>query len=201
MEERIKDIIGTSLKSSFSYKEYRKLVKDLVKEKSNTGQYKTEELAEYTMLNDRRMNRWDKTFKIDEEQVAKISQYNKSITWLVLTESWCGDAAHIMPVINKVASLNHLIDFKVVLRDENVELMNSFLTNGNQSIPKMIAIDTESGDVLKTYGPRPSEATQLVNDYKETHGILTSEFKEDLQKWYNKNKGQNIFNDLIRKTN
>ena len=75
--------------------------------------------------------------------------------------------------------------------------MNSFLTNGNQSIPKMIAIDTESGDVLKTYGPRPSEATQLVNDYKETHGILTSEFKEDLQKWYNKNKGQNIFNDLI----
>ena len=194
----VKEIIKTSLENSFSYSEYIELVKGLVEENSTTGEHKTEALANYTMLNDRRMKRWDKTLKVGEDQVAKIGQYDKKITWLVLTESWCGDAAHIMPIMNKVALLNDSIDFKVVLRDDNLELMNSFLTNGNQSIPKMITIDTKSGEVLNTYGPRPTLATQMVNDYKEEHGKLTPEFKEDLQKWYNKDKGQNVLDDLIK---
>ena len=197
----VKEIIKSSLKNSLSYDEYRELVKGLVNENSTTGEQKSEALANYTMLNDRRMKRWDKTLKVSDEQVDLINQSNKKITWLVLTESWCGDAAHLMPVMNKVASLNDSLDFKVVLRDENLELMNSFLTNGNQSIPKMIAIDSKSGDVLNTYGPRPSEATQMVNDYKEAHGKLTPEFKEDLQKWYNKDKGQNALGDLIKLLN
>ena len=118
-------------------------------------------------------------------------------TWLVLTESWCGDAAHLMPVINKVAELNKGIDFKVVLRDENEALMNQFLTNGGKSIPKLIIIDNETGNVQNTFGPRPTEATKLVHDYKTKHGKLTPEFKEDLQGWYNKNKGQNAISDLV----
>ena len=187
-KKSVTEIIKTSLKNSFSYDNYKNLVKGLVQEESTTGKQKTAALANYTMLNERRMKRWDKTLKIGEEQVDIIGQYDKKTTWIVLTESWCGDAAHVMPVMNKVASLNEFIDFKVVLRDENLELMNSFLTNGNQSIPKMIAIDTESGEVLNTYGPRPTQATQMVKDYKEDHGQLSPEFKEDLQRWYNKDK-------------
>ncbi|MFT6128261.1 MAG: hypothetical protein ACJAVA_002761 [Flavobacteriaceae bacterium] len=197
-KKSVKEIIKTSLKNSFSYDEYKELVKRLVQEESTTGEQKTEVLANYTKLNHRRMKRWDKTLKIGDKQVNEIGQYDKKVTWLVLTESWCGDAAHIMPVINRVTSLNNLIDFKVVLRDENLELMNSFLTNGNQSIPKMIAIDNETGEVVSTYGPRPSDATELVNEYKQKHGKLTPEFKEDLQRWYNKDKGQNALDDLIK---
>ena len=37
----------------------------------------------------------------------------------------------------------------------------------------------------------------MVLDYKTEHGSLTPEFKEDLQGWYNKNKGQNIISDII----
>jgi thiol-disulfide isomerase/thioredoxin len=194
----VNKIIKTSLKSSYTYLEYKELLEGLVQENSTTGKEKTEDLDNYTMLNDRRMKRWDKTLKIGEKQVGEIDQYDKKTTWLVVTESWCGDAAHVMPVMNKVASLNDSIDFKVVLRDENLELMNSFLTNGNQSIPKMIVIDNESGEVISTYGPRPSEATELVNEYKQKHGKLTPEFKEDLQRWYNKDKGQNALDDLLK---
>ena len=200
-KKSVTKIIKTSLKNSFSYDSYKNLVKGLVQEESTTGEQKTAALANYTMLNERRMKRWDKTLKIGEEQVDIIGQYDKKTTWIVLTESWCGDAAHVMPVMNKVASLNEFIDFKVVLRDENLELMNSFLTNGNQSIPKMIAIDTESGEVLNTYGPRPTQATQMVKDYKEDHGQLSPEFKEDLQRWYNKDKGRNALDDLIKLLN
>jgi thiol-disulfide isomerase/thioredoxin len=142
------------------------------------------------------MKRWDKTVKVSEEIEKRIAKFNQKITWLVLTESWCGDAAHLMPVMNKIAELNENIDFKVILRDKNDELMNQFLTNGSKSIPKLIVIDNETGDVLNSYGPRPNEATKMVSDYKNDHGKLTLEFKEDLQRWYNKDKGQSTLKDL-----
>ncbi len=193
----INDIISESLKKGMSYSDYRNLVSNLVEEKSTTGLEKTEALANYTQLNDRRMKRWDKTMKVSEEVKSKVENFNKKVTWLVISESWCGDAAHIMPVINKVAELNENIDYKVVLRDENEQLMNQFLTNGGKAIPKLILIDNETNEVLNTFGPRPVVATDMVNAYKSEYGQITPEFKEDLQRWYNKDKGQSTVEDLL----
>ncbi|WP_034062662.1 thioredoxin family protein [Lacinutrix jangbogonensis] len=193
----LKNIINNSLHKAITYQDYRDLVKDLVAKESTTGNVKTEALVNYTMLNDRRMKRWDKTVKVAEAVQEKVSNLKVNQTWLVLTESWCGDAAHVMPVISKIADLNDNIAFKVVLRDENEALMNQFLTNGGQSIPKLIMIDNNTNEIINTFGPRPTEATKLVNAYKEEHGKLTPEFKEDLQGWYNKNKGQNAIEDLV----
>lgn len=190
-------IIEDSLKESMSYSEYRNLVVDLVSNESTTGTEQSADLVNYTLLNDRRMRRWDKTIKVSSEVVEKVKEFQKDITWLVLTESWCGDAAHVMPVINKIADLNDHIDFRVVMRDEHEDLMNEFLTNGGKSIPKLIAYDNSTGDVFNTYGPRPSTATQMVDDYKMNNGGLTAEFKEDLQRWYNKDKGQTTIQDLL----
>lgn len=190
-------IIQASIDNSVSYQEYRDLVKQLSDDNSNSGIEKTESLADYTKLNNKRMKRWDKTIKISEQAKEKISNFNKSTTWLIITESWCGDAAHVIPVINRVAELNPNINIKIVLRDDNLELMDMFLTNGGRAIAKVIMLNNETGEVISTYGPRPSEATNLVNEYKEKHGKLTPEFKEDLQQWYNKNKGQNIIEDMI----
>lgn len=192
----IQNIIKDSLKKSMSYNEYRELVEQLVANNSTTGNDKSEAMVNYTMLNDRRMKRWDKTVKVSEEDKATIEAYNKKATWLLISESWCGDAAHIVPAINKVAELNNSIDLRIVLRDDNPELMDEFLTNGGKAIPKLIIIENE--DVVNTFGPRPSEATQLVVDYKAKHGKITAEFKEDLQRWYNKNKGQNVIKDLVK---
>jgi len=193
----INDTISDSLENSITYNDYRNLVKQLVEENSTTGKEKTEALVNYTMLNDRRMKRWDKTVKVSDEMKAKIEKNNTKITWLVITESWCGDASHIMPVINKVAELNSNIDYRVVLRDENDALMNQFLTNGGKSIPKLVMINNETNTVVNTFGPRPTVATDMVNAYKTEHGQLTPEFKEDLQRWYNKDKGQSILEDLV----
>tara|TARA_R110002167_G_scaffold69375_3_gene195483 strand:+ start:27530 stop:28150 length:621 start_codon:yes stop_codon:yes gene_type:complete len=188
-------IITESLQHSMSYKAYRELMKKLVAEKGTTGLEKTEALINYTVLNDRRMNRWDKTLKLSEESQTRLAHFHENISWLVITESWCGDAAHIVPVLNKLAEAIN-IDFRVVLRDENLELMDTFLTNGARAVPKLIMIDNVTGDVINTFGPRPNEATQMVIDYKEKHGVITPEFKEDLQLWYNKDKGESIIKDI-----
>jgi len=190
-------IIKESINGGISYRDYRELVEQLADEHSNTGIEKTEALANYTKLNDRRMRRWDKTIKISKETQQKISEFNQKMTLLIITESWCGDAAHVIPALNKMAELNPNIDVKLVLRDENLELMDMFLTKGGRAIPKVIMIDDETGAVLSTYGPRPSEASSYVNRFIAKNGSLTPEFKEDLQHWYNGDKGQNIIKDVI----
>jgi len=189
--------ITESLKKSYTYPEYRTLVSDLVATNGATGPDQSEAMANYTMLNDKRMKRWDKTIKITEDAKQKIADFKGDFTWVVLTESWCGDAAHVVPAIQKVAELNENIDLKIVLRDENEALMDQFLTNGGKSIPKLIMLNNTTGEVVGSYGPRPTEATAMVNDYKAKHGALTPEFKEELQRWYNKNKGQAVVNDML----
>ena len=169
----------------------------MAKENKTSGLDITEAAIKFTKLNDSRMKRWDKTLKITDDDQAKIKSFNQPITWLVISESWCGDSAHILPVLNKIAEMNGHIDLKIVFRDKNPHLMDMFLTYGNNAIPKLIIIDKLSEDVLTTYGPRPSIATEYVNRFKAMHGKLTPEFKQDLQHWYNNNKGQNIIDDIV----
>ena len=194
----ILDIINTSLAQAITYEDYKGLVKELVKNQSTTGPDKSEAMVNYTMLNDRRMKRWDKTVKVSDVIRERLSTFSRNVTWLVITESWCGDAAHVLPVINKLAELHNGIDLKLVMRDENECLMNEFLTNGGKAIPKLIMINNQTKEVVGTYGPRPSQVTKLVNEFKSLNGKLTSDFKEDLQRWYNMDKGQNTLEDLLK---
>ncbi|GGZ85263.1 thioredoxin family protein [Algibacter mikhailovii] len=191
-------VIKSALERSISYKSYRALVKQLAKDSSSTGLEKTKAFANYTKLNDKRMARWDKTIKVPKIAQDIISEFNHRITLLVITESWCGDAAHVIPVLNKIAELNSNLSLRLVLRDENPELMDRFLTFGNKSVPKVIIIDNESGAVIQTYGPRPTEAANYVRRFKSKHGTLTPHFKEDLQHWYNNDKGQNVIQDITQ---
>lgn len=191
------DLIQEALKKAISYTEYRELVTNLTKNDKSTGPTQTDELANFTKLNDRRMKRWDKTFKIDQAVTDTIEEVAKNHTWLVLTESWCGDAAIALPVMKKVTDLNPSVSLKLVMRDENEALMNRFLTNGGKSIPKLVAIDNDSQKVIGTWGPRSQNATKLVEDHKALHGTILPEFKEELQVWYNTDKGQSILKELL----
>ena len=198
MELVIEDLIKKGLASSYSYSAYRTLVSDLAEKGEATGPEQSEALSQYTQLNNSRMRRWDKTLKFSDEAVAKIKAVDQKISWLVLSESWCGDASPALPVMNKITEINPNISLSIILRDENLDIMNQFLTNGGMSIPKLIAIDEEESAVVATWGPRSMKATQLVEDYKAEHGMLTPEFKQDLQMFYNKDKGQSILEDLLK---
>jgi hypothetical protein len=192
----MKKIIEKSLKTAISYSGYRSLVKNLLIKGKSTGTEQSEDLTNYSMLNDRRMKRLDKTIKISEETIQEFQKVKRPQTWLVLTEGWCGDAAQSLPILNKIASYTANIDLKIVLRDENLDLMDLFLTNGGRSIPKLIVLDKDN-NVLDFWGPRPTIATKMVTDYKEKNGILDPQFKQDLQVWYNKDKGKSVQKDFI----
>lgn len=193
----MKHILENSLKTAQSYTEYKKLVLDLLKEGKSTGMNQNEDLFHFSKLNNQRMKRLDKQTKLNNETLSKAQKINRDFTWLVLTESWCGDAAQTLPVINKFAEANEKIDFKVVLRDENEELMNQFLTNGSKSIPKLIVVDNDSKEVVGSWGPRSAKAAKMVVDYKEKHGKIDAKLKTDLQNWYNEDKGLQIEMEMV----
>lgn len=197
MGETVQELIRESLPEAKSYPAYRELVAKLAQEGKTTGPEQTDALINYTRLNDRRMKRWDKTLKFDQSTIESIEKVKGDITWLVLTESWCGDASPALPVMYKISELEPNIGLKIILRDEHPELMNRFLTNGNRSIPKLIAFDSRNLEVLYEWGPRSKSATELVDNYKKVHGTLTPEFKENLQVWYNKDKGKSVVEDLL----
>ncbi|MCF6297889.1 MAG: thioredoxin family protein [Flavobacteriaceae bacterium] len=193
----MKELIQNSIKKAKSYIEYKKLISDLIKEGKSTGINQNDELLNYTKLNEKRMKRLDKKTKLSETAILKSQKIEKNFTWLILTESWCGDAAHTLPVLNKFAEANSKIDLKVVFRDENDDLMNQFLTHGSKSIPKLIVIDKKSNTVVNSWGPRSKKATNLLNEYKEKNGKIDTHIKKELQYWYNNDKGKSIENDIV----
>jgi len=189
--------IAPALAKSYSYQDYRKVVSQLIKEGKSTGNNQSDDLLHYSELNETRMNRLEKTIQITTEVQMQISQMDKKYTWLVISEGWCGDAAQILPIINKMAELSENIDLRIVFRDENEALMNDFLTNGGKSIPKLIVLD-EANNVLGDFGPRPEPARKLIADYKTKNGVVDEPIKVELQKWYLHDKGITTQNEIIQ---
>src|SRR6056300_75582 len=159
----MKDIIKKSLQKTYTYQAYKDLVKTLLLEGKSTGPNQSEDLTNYSLLNDKRMKRLDKTIKTLDDTKQFLKTIKSPQTWLVLTEGWCGDAAQNLPVIHRMAEVNSNINLQLVLRDENLELMDLFLTNRGRSIPKLIALDKDL-NILFTWGPRPQTATNMVLD-------------------------------------
>ena len=192
----LKNIITTALENAISYSDYLTLIDKLVAEEKTTGPKQHEDLVYYTKLNAQRTNRLNKTIKLDAELASNIQRLEEQYTWLVITESWCGDAAQILPLFQKLAEQNVKITLKLVLRDENEELMNQFLTNGGKSIPKLIILDKDL-NVKGTWGPRPVEAQTLYDSWKnDPNKPPYKEFQVELQKWYLKDKGVSTFQEI-----
>ncbi|MEO6175561.1 MAG: thioredoxin family protein [Flavobacterium circumlabens] len=194
----MKSIVAKALFNSYSYSEYRKLVTDLLSEGKSTGDVQSESLTHYTSLNEARMNRLEKTIKIAEDTIEKLQKLENHYIWLVISEGWCGDAAQILPIINKMAQgSDKKVDLRIVLRDANEELMSQYLTNGGRAIPKVIVICKEAGIVRTDWGPRPKGATELMANYKKEFGVIDEKIKTDLQLWYLADKGVSVQEELL----
>ncbi|WP_348813149.1 thioredoxin family protein [Flavobacterium maritimum] len=194
----MKASVVKALFNSYTYSEYKKVVSDLLEVGKSTGMRQSEELTHYTLLNETRLRRLDKTIKISEENVSKLHALKKQYIWLVIAEGWCADGAQSLPVFDKMAlETDGKIDLKIVLRDDNDDVMNDFLTNGARAIPKLIVIDKATGNVVGDWGPRPAGAVELIQNYKKEHGVVDETAKADLQMWYFHDKGLSTQNEIM----
>ena len=185
------------LKNAKDFPSYMALVAQCAANKCTTGEDPLPERIEATILNAQRMKRIDKQVVIDETIAEEVKSLKDKWNWVVLAESWCGDGAQNIPVIAKIASLSPNIDLKIVLRDENPELMQNYLTNGSKSIPKLICFKEQTREEIGIWGPRPSAIQQMVVSYKKQNpDVPHDEFVKNLHTWYAKDNGQSIQSDL-----
>lgn len=149
---------------------------------------------DYRKLNFQRSSRLEKTFIPTDETKQLFSEINQQQKWIVITESWCGDSAQNLPVIAKLAQLSGLIEFKIVLRDSNLEFMDLHLTNGGRAIPKLIVFD-ENDNELFQWGPRPVEAQNLFTRLKND-GMPKPDINKELHLWYGRNRGKEVEREI-----
>lgn len=192
----IQKVAQECIDNAFTYEAYREALDNLLIEEPTLISYSDSQLVDYTRLNVTRMQRIDKTNRLLDPLRTAGRAVNRSVYWLVITEGWCGDAAQSLPIIVEAAQTTPKIDLRFLLRDNNVDLMEQFLTNGSRSIPKLIMIDQKTNEVLGEWGPRPETLTTLIPEFKKEVGEDKQQFSMKIQRWYNKDKGKAIMRDL-----
>lgn len=174
----------------YTYESYLKAFENWVQKKQSSKPNASESLTEFTRLNLARTQRLHKTIELEPALKKAVQNLQHVYTWIVLTEAWCGDSAQTLPVLAELAKLNsEKIKLYIVLRDENPDLMNNYLTNGTKSIPKLIVFDDSMGKEVFTWGPRPAPAQEMLFAWKRNpQGKTWAEFETDLHSWYAKDK-------------
>ena len=110
-----------------SWPEYLAYFKKIVDKEIAVEPYNEQEFYDYTKLNWSRTNRWLKTNALLDDVKAQIASLDIAQKWIVITEPWCGDAAHIVPILYMMSQANPKIDFKIQFRDDGSEI-DKYLT-------------------------------------------------------------------------
>lgn len=192
------------IQNTMTYEGYRQLINDLLAEGKTTGPNQSEAMTHYTELNVTRMKRLDKRTKLNESLKEQLTAIDTPQIWLVISEGWCGDAAQIVPILNAMANENSNIELKFILRDDNLEVMDAYLTDGGRGIPKLIVLNTATLEEIGTWGPRPQPAQKLLHEFKANPDETYAEFGKRLQLWYARDKTQTTqkeLEDLLKEWN
>ena len=146
----------------------------------------------YIPINQKRVKRIRKalaTKGLREELAEVATTLPHGARMLVLNEFWCGDGAQILPVHEAIALVSEgAVDVRVLMRDDNLDVMDLFLTNGGRSIPKTILLNQDC-QVLGTWGPRPEEAMALVKRIKFDPAIAHT-YSQEVHRWYTQDATQ-----------
>lgn len=184
------------INEAMNYGEYRSMIDNLLDEGKTTGTNHSEAMINYTKMNVQRMNRLDKQIELSNSLKNALQPVEKDWTWLVLTEAWCGDAAQNIPGIVKIVEQSDHIELKFILRDEYLDIMDEYLTNGGRSIPKLVCLNADTLEEIGTWGPRPGDFQQKAMEWKDDPELSKEEWAEKLHKWYADDKGQTLQDDF-----
>ncbi|HTO14890.1 MAG TPA: thioredoxin family protein [Edaphocola sp.] len=182
---------------SFSYSEFLEYAaKEVVLNEEDPSRVEDPKYIHFGKLNLQRMKRWTKTYQVPEALLQQFLNLQQQ-EWWVITEAWCGDSAQNLPLIAALAE-QLSIPLRIVLRDENPEIIDQYLTNGTKSIPVLVAFDKDKHQVFR-WGPRPVAAQELMNDWKADPRDRDFEaFELEMHQWYTQNKGKDLEQELLK---
>ena len=184
----------SELSGTYTYNQYRQLIDQLLLKNNTTGTNQSAFYIDYTRQNVERMKRAEELVTIPEDLSQHITN---PYQFLLISEAWCGDASYTVPVIAALAKALPAVDLTIILRDEHLEIMDKFLTNGGRSIAKLIIIDPSTHQVLGDWGPRPEKAQEIVSEMKQRPDFNQKEMAAALFKWYEADKGESTLKEIL----
>ncbi|WCL81670.1 thioredoxin family protein [Saprospira sp. CCB-QB6] len=190
--------LAKKISAAKKYSDYLPWIEAALTQNKTSGDNHSEFYLHFTKMNVQRMKRLEKTTTIWPELIELAKNSQKKLLFLVLTEAWCGDAAQNLPPIYKLVREQPNWQMKTLWRDEHLDLMEDYKTEGGIAIPKVLLIDADTLDVLGNWGPRPEAAQQKVRDYKALEEKPPYEdFAKEMQLWYAKDKTQSLQKELL----
>lgn len=132
---------------------------------------------------------------VDEETRQRARAIPGRWNVIALTEDWCGDAINTLPVFDRLADVAGNIELRVLLRDENPDLMDAHLTNGtSRSIPVLIVYD-EAFRERGWWGPRPAP----IQEWVMTEGMKLdpADRYREVRRYYARDKGRTALDEFL----
>lgn len=151
-----------------------------------------EEYQSSMKVNQQELTRVYERLTFSEDDLITFKEVSKR-KWrgIVLTADWCGDAALNVPILQRIAEESK-IELHFLIRDENLELMDQYLTNGkSRAIPIFIFIDQEGKETM-VWGPRSQAVEEIVtslradlpesdsHDFQEKQQNMYKQFREKI---------------------
>jgi hypothetical protein len=123
-----------------------------------------------------------------------VERIPRGQVWMLLSEPWCGDSAQCVPYIAGIAALSSHVMLRILLRDENPDIMDAYLTEGKRAIPKLVAFSKDYRELWR-WGPRPRGAQAIFNAAM-AEGVSKQVRLERLHLWYGRNRGAEVEAEL-----
>src|SRR5579871_5070485 len=98
--------------------------------------------------NQERFDANERNLVIDPADLAAFTRLPRPLTVLVLAEDWCGDVIDNLPILGRLAAESGKLDLRIFPRDENLDLMDQYLNQGQfRSIPTCVFFDDDLNEL------------------------------------------------------
>ncbi|GAA4356290.1 hypothetical protein GCM10023185_19960 [Hymenobacter saemangeumensis] len=182
---------------AYTYAEFRALVAGLAAERRTSGPDQLPGLIRFTQQNGEHLDRAC-AVPLLPALVEAIRHLPRAEHWVVLAEAWCGDTAHSLPILARLAegSAGHA-KLHVLLRSDHPVVMAAHQTNGKNIIPKLIRLDASTRQELGSWGGRPAPAQALNQQLHADPAMHTSQIVRAMNDWYEADQGQTLQQELL----
>ena len=182
------------IQNGYHFEDYLERIEDELEAQIELDDPK--ELVPLYAMNLKQSREIRKNFRYNPGMEKKAKSYQADLKFLIISEGWCEDAAQIVPIVDRLAETIGA-ECKIILRDENLELMEEYHTDGSHSVPMIIGVTPEGEEAFR-FGPRPSKAMEFTNRFKKDPDKYSKDdFIEDLDRFYLENHGQDIISEII----
>ncbi|MFD1870981.1 thioredoxin family protein [Hymenobacter bucti] len=143
------------------------------------------------------MDRVAPTITLLPELRAALGQLSGRYLWAIITEGWCGDASHTVPVIEAVAQASggHL-ETRHFLRDSHPDLIDRYLTNGGRAIPIAVVLHADTLTEAGVWGPRPAPL-QAIHQEMKAREVPFKEVIVTVNNWYDQDATGTTQHELL----